>query len=99
MAEDPKPDAPPVPAAQPSRPMSAPEAVVYSVAIIAAAVLGALKPDATLWALGLIAILAGVKVADIVAFKAGRGFGQGPQAVFPLAFAAAAASQAPFPTT
>jgi hypothetical protein len=73
--------------------MAAPEAVVYSVAIVASTVLGALKPDATLWALGLIAILAGVKVADIVAFKAGRGFGQGPQAVFPLAFAAAAVTQ------
>lgn len=72
--------------------MNPAEAVVYSVAILAATVLGALKPDATLWALGLIAVLAGVKVADIVAFKVGRPGGFGPGAsLVPAGFALATA--------
>jgi len=83
--------APPAPLARIAerRNLGTPEAVVYVAAIVAATVVACRQPQHALWCLGLIAVLAGVKIADLLAVKAGRPSGAG--SVTTLAVAAFAA--------
>ena len=68
---------PPNPRAAPPAPpparMSAQECVVYVAAIAAATVIALAQPVHALWCLGLVAVLGGVKLADILSAKRGGG--------------------------
>lgn len=62
----------PKPQAPEHRHVSVTEAVVYVAAIAAATIVACRYPDHVMWCLAMIAVLGGVKLADIIAIKNGR---------------------------